>query len=483
VRKALAAGALTLGLGLSACSLAPDYQRPQSPVPPDLPVGGAYTPQEAEALPAVSYPEVLQDPRLLELVGLALANNRDLRIAAANIEQARALVRVTRSAQFPQVAIGASADYAARSGPDGQTYALRGGVSSWEVDFFGRLANATSAQRDIALATEASAQAVRIALVADIAAVWLTYAADRDLAAIALDTADNARRSVELTRARLDGGIAPRTDLRQAEQVLATAEGDLAQQRAALAEDVNLLQLLVGAPVELSLLPGGLAEIADSVATLPAGTSSDVLLRRPDVVEAEYLLRSANADIGVARAALFPSLSLTGLLGLASDALGSLVTGDAFSASAGAGVAQAIFDAGGRRAGVEVSVARRDAALAAYERAIQSAFREVADALATQGTIVERLDAARRNTAASQDAAGLTEARYLGGIDSFLANLDAQRSLYAARRQEVAITLIALQNRVEIYRVLGSDALLATAPPAVRPALTPELAPALAPSG
>jgi len=453
---------LSLALALGACSLAPDYEPPQSPVPPALPLGDAYRPQVEEALPSVSYPDVLWDQRLLELIALALENNRDLRIAAANIAEARALVRVTRSAQFPQVAIGASADYGARSGPDSQSYALRGGISSYEIDLFGSLANATQAQRELALATEASAQAVRIALVADIASVWLTYAADRDLRAIAQDTADNARRSVELTRARLDGGIAPRTDLRQAEQVLATAEGDLAQQTAALAEDVNLLQLLVGAPVEEALLPRGLAEITGVVATLPAGTRSEVLLRRPDVAEAEYVLRAANANIGVARAELFPRITLTGLLGLASDALGSLFTGGAFTLSGGASAAQTIFDAGGRRAAVEVSEARRDAALAGYERAIQVAFREVADALATQGTILDRLDAAQRNTLAAADTARLTEARYRGGVDSFLASLDAQRSLYSARRQEVAITLIALQNRVELYRVLGSDALLAT---------------------
>ena len=452
---------LALPLLLGACSLAPDYQRPGAPVPPALPAGEAYLPQVEEALPAVSYPDLLRDQRLLSLIDVALANNRDLRIAAANIAEARALVRVTRSAQFPQVAIGASGDYSARSGADGQSYALQGGISSWEVDLFGGLANATQAQRELALATEASAQAVRIALVADIASVWLTYAADQDLRTIAQDTAANALRSVELTRARLDGGIAPRTDLRQAEQVLALAETDLARQTAALAEDVNLLQLLLGAPIDPALLPGGLAEILNSIATLPAGTRSEVLLRRPDVVEAEYVLRAANANIGVARAELFPRLSLTGLLGLASDALGSVFTSGAFAASTGASATQVIFDAGARRANVEVSEARRDAAVAAYERAIQTAFREVADALATQGTILDQLDAVQRNTLAAQDTAELTEARYRGGVDSFLANLVAQRSLYTARRDEVAITLIALQNRVELYRVLGADAQLA----------------------
>ena len=267
-----------------------------------------------------------------------------------------------------------------------------------------------------------------------------------------------------MTQARLDGGISPRTDLRQAEQVLNTAEGDLARQTAALAQDVNLLQLLVGSPIDPALLPGGLAQIMQHIAILPAGTSSQVLLRRPDVVQAEYQLRAANADIGSARALLFPNITLTGLLGLASDALGALITGDAFGLSASAAASQSIFDAGGNRAFVAAAQARRDAAVAGYERAIQIAFREVADALATQGTIDAQLDAAARNTAATADTANLTEARYLGGVDSFLANLDAQRSFYTARRQEVAISLLALQNRIELYRVLGSDAALVQTP-------------------
>src|SRR5690606_37099275 len=259
--------------------------------------------------------------------------------------------------QFPEVGIDASADFQSREGPDGESYALRGGVTGFELDLFGRLANAREVERQRALATEAGARTVRLALVADLATAWAIYAADRDLLAIARDTAANARRAVELTQARLEGGIAPRTDLRQAEQVLATAEGDLAALTAAVAQDENLIRLLVGATVEPALLPAGLDEVAATVAAPPAGTDSAVLLRRPDIVEAEYRLRAANADIGVARAALFPRISLTGLLGLTSDALGSLLSGGAFGATAGADAAYTIFDAGGRRADVAISEA------------------------------------------------------------------------------------------------------------------------------
>lgn len=443
-------------LALGGCSMAPDYMRPEAPVPPAWPAGDAYLAQSEATLPTVSYRDIFADQRLQQLIAVALDNNRDLRVAAANLAEARAQVRVERAAQFPRLGVSASAEV----DDDGaENYALRGGISAFELDLFGRLANATEAERNRALATEADARTVRLGLVAAIASAWATYGADRDLLAIAEETARNARRSVELTQARLDGGIAPRTDLRQAEQVLATAEGDLARQTAALAEDENLLRLLLGAEVDRALLPESLADVVDAVNSLPAGVSSEVLLRRPDVVSAEYELLAANADIGVARAELFPRISLTGLFGVASDALGSLFTGGAFGATAGADATYNIFSGGAVRANVAVSEARRDAALARYELAIQSAFREVADALATQGTIGRQLNAAQANLDAAADTASLSEARYRGGVDSFLANLVAQRSLYSARRENVAVTLLAVQNRITLYRVLGADAL------------------------
>lgn len=450
-------------LALAGCAMTPAYERSAPPVPTSWPVGDVYLAQSEAALPEVTYRDVFRDARLQALIGEALANNRDVRVAAANLVAARARVRVVRSAQFPEVGADGSAGFQTGGGAtDRESYSLEGGISSFEIDLFGRLASATAAERERALATEAAVRTVRLGLVADLANAWATYAADRELLAIAADTAANARRAVELTRARLDGGIAPRTDLRQAEQVLSTAEGDLAEQTAAVAQDANLIRLLVGGEIDPALLPAGLADVFASVAALPAGTDSAVLLRRPDVMQAEYQLRAANADIGVARAELFPRISLTGLAGLASEALGSLLTGDAFSARIAGGVAYTIFDGGGRRANLAVSEAERDAALSAYEGAIQSAFREVADALAVQGTIGEQLRAARANSAASADAASLTEARYRGGVDSFLANLDAQRSLYGARQRETAVLLAGIRNRIELYRALGSDGALAS---------------------
>ena len=450
--------ALTAPFALAACSLAPRTELPSPPIPASWPVGDAYLAQSETALPVVSYRDIFRDPGLHSLIETALSNNRDLRVAAANVAAARAQARAARASQFPEIGVGGSVDHTDRANAKSETdYTASAGISGFELDLFGKLANASEAERNRALATEAGARTVRVGLVADLVDAWASYAADRDLLAIAQETAENARKSVRLTRARLEGGVAPRTDLRQAEQVLATAEGNVARQKTALAQDKNLIRLLVGSEFDRTLLPTGMAQVMDKVTALPAGTSSQVLLRRPDIVQAEYTLRAANADIGVARAALFPSISLTGLLGFASDALGGLFTSGAFSKSASANAVLTIFDAGKRSANVAASKADRDAALAGYEGTIQSAFREVADALADQGTIGDRLKAAGDYRAATADTAMLTEARYRGGVDSFLANLDAQRSLFAARQDEVGTQLELVRNRVTLYRVLGGD--------------------------
>jgi len=456
--------ALSFAALLSSCSMAPKYVRAEAPVPASWPAGDAYLAQSEASLPAVSYRDIFTDARLQTLVEQALVNNRDIRVAAANLAAARAQVRVVRSNQFPEVGVSANAnrDSGSSGRSESTSFSVSGGISSFEIDLFGRLASATEAQRQSALATEAVARTVRLGLVADLAQAWADHAADAELLRLALSTAASAQQTVKLSRARLEGGVANRTALRQAEQVLATAEADVATQTTALAQDRNLIALLVGAPVDAALLPVNLAEVAASIKVLGAGTSSDVLLRRPDVLSAEYRLRAANANIGAARAALFPRISLTGLLGLASGSLGALFEGDAFHNTVGAAVSYPIFSAGGARAGVEVSQAQRDAALGTYERAIQTAFREVADALARQGTLGEELRAVEARTAAATDTAELTTARYRGGIASSLENLDAQRTLYSAQRSLVGERLLLVSNRVRLYRVLGGDQLAAT---------------------
>lgn len=495
---------LLTATALSGCSLAPKYERPATPVPPSWPVGDAYLRQSEAALPTVRYSDIFRDARLQQLITQALANNRDLRVAAANIASTRAQYRIQRGSLFPQVDATGRYSYTERGSSGAGSQAVGGGTgtggtgtgtgtgtggvgngtggtggtvvtgangsgSAWsvnlgttafELDLFGRIRSLTGAALDRYFATEAAARATRLTLVGDIADAWLNYGADQSLLAIAQQTAASAERSVTLTRARLQGGISPRTDLRQAEQVLATAQADLALQKTAVAQDVNALQLLVGAPIDTALLPSSIEEAAPTVATLPAGLDSGILLRRPDVVQAEYLLRATNGQIGAARAALFPRISLTGLVGFASTALTSLFSGGSFNYSVAPSVSYPIFQAGAGIANVQYSQAQRDAALATYEKAIQTAFQETADALARQGTIDDQLGANRRFLNAASDTYRLTEASYRGGVTPFLNTLDAQRSLYSAQRTVVATQLTAASNRVTLYRVLGGDSLL-----------------------
>lgn len=461
---------------LAACSFEPHYVRPAAPVPPTWPAGDAYLRQSEAALPSVDYREVFKDPRLQKVIVQALQNNRDLRVAVADIEQARAQYRVQHADLFPEIDADAQASFRgggskrASTGGTGtgsggastasHTYTADVGTSAFELDLFGRVRSLSHAALDQYFASEAGARATRLTLVGEVATAWLTYAADKSLLKIAQDTAANAEQSVKLTRERVNGGIAPRTDLRQAQTVLDTAQSDVAQQTTLLAQDVNALQLLVGAPIDAALLPESIESVAGSLGEVPAGLESSILLRRPDVVEAEYQLRSANAQIGAARAELFPRITLTGLAGFASTALSSLFTGGAFNWSVSPSVSYPIFRAGAGRATVAASEAAKKAALATYEKAIQSAFRDVADALARRGTIDAQATADRNNVAHSLDNYQLSNARYLGGIDTYLNSLDAQRTLYSAQRNYVGTELAKATNLVDLYTALGGDATL-----------------------
>ncbi|WP_294190473.1 efflux transporter outer membrane subunit [uncultured Sphingomonas sp.] len=528
--------ALLTASALTACSLAPKYVRPDLPVPPSWPVGDAYLRQTEAPLPSVSYRDIFRDPRLQRIIDQALVNNRDLRVAVANIEATRAQYRIQRADLLPQLDATGSYSYR-RTGNSGvttgvpigtggnaggggtgagngsvgnggtgvgnggtgggnggtgnggtgggtggtsnfssnrSTFSAQLGVTAFEIDLFGRVRSLTSAALNRYFGQEAAARATRLTLVSDIANAWVTYGSDASLLKIAQDTATSAQRSVQLTRARLAGGVSPRSDVRQAEQVLETAQADLAQQRSLLAQDVNALQLLVGAPVDGSLLPASIDDAAKSLGELPAGLDSGILLRRPDVVQAEYSLRAANAEIGAARAQLFPRVALTAVVGFASTALRTLFTGGAFNYSVAPNVSYPIFRAGAGRAGVDYSKAQRDAALATYEGTIQTAFREVSDALARRGTITDQLAANQRFLNAAADTLQLANARYQGGIDTYLTSLDAQRSLYTAQRTVVQTQLTRASNLVTLYQTLGGDSQLeATAQGPVLPGSTP----------
>jgi multidrug efflux system outer membrane protein len=474
-----------LALLASGCTtMEPHYVRPSPAIPASWPVGDPYLAQAEAGLPVLTYQQIFQDRRLQTLISQALANSRNLMVAAANIAAAREQYNIQRAQLLPTVdasagvtlsgnrgssnsgsggASGSGSGSGSRSGVNAE-YSAGISVPSYEVDLFGRVRSLTHVELARYLATEAGARSTRLTLVADIANGWLNYASDESLLLIAEQTVASAQKSVALTRIRLQGGVAPRTDLAQAIEILATAQGDAARQRTAVAQDVNALQLLVGAPIDPKLLPGTIDEAFGTIAPVPAGLDSYVLLRRPDVIQAEYELRAANAQIGAARAALFPRITLTGLLGFASSALLKLFTGGAFGWSAGANAAYTIFQGGAGHANLRLSEAQRDAAVATYQQAVQTAFREVADALARRGTINDEIGARERNQAAAADNYTLTEARYREGIDPFLTVLVAQRSYYSAQQTMVQTKLTAAQNLVTIYQTIGGDASLQATP-------------------
>lgn len=436
---------------LAGCSFEPKYVRPVPAVAAALPGGGVV------AAP-VDRAAFFADPVLRGLIDRALANNQDLRATLANVEAARAQYRVQRANEVPLVTGGAGASVREGSATgQGSVFSVDVGTNAFELDLFGRVRSLSNAALDSYLASEAGARAVRLGLVGEVANAYLTLAADRALLAIARDTRDVAASSVRLTRARLAGGVAPRGDLRQAETVLAGAELDILDLTTRIAQDGNALERLVGGAVPETERPVDLASVEASVRAIAVPLQSSVLLRRPDVVEAEYRLRAAGARIGAARAAFFPRLSLTGIAGFASQALGALFTGGAFGANAGASASLPIFDGGANRGNLAFARANQDAALASYQAALQTAFRQTADVLARRATTAGTLDQAARLEAAARDAAFLADARYRGGVDSFLTSLDAQRSLYAARRTRTAAILVAAQNRLALWQVLGGD--------------------------
>ena len=339
-------------------------------------------------------------------------------------------------------------------------YSAQLGVTAFELDLFGKLHSLARASLQQYFATEAAARATRLTLVSDVADAYVTLASDRSLLAIAVATEVSAQRSVDLTRARLDGGVAPRTDVRQAESVLYQAKVDRANTTTLVAQDRNALELLVGAPVADADLPTGIAAVEKQIAAVPAGVDSRILLRRPDVVQAEFGLRAANARIGAARANFFPTISLTAAAGFASTALTALFTGGAFSWSVAPSATLPLFDGGANRGNLAYAKAQRDLAVGTYRKTVQTAFREVADALARRGTIDAQAAAQIAYEASATDADTLENARYQGGIDPYLNVLVTQRTLYSARQATAAAQLLRAQSLIALYRTLGGDQLL-----------------------
>ncbi|UZK68864.1 efflux transporter outer membrane subunit [Sphingomonas sp. S1-29] len=469
-----------MALPIAGCSLEPSYERPSPAVPGQFPVGGAYSALPVSGAQPVRYTDIFRDPRLQTIIGRALANNQNLQVALGNVRSARGQLRSARADLLPSFTGSAGASIArnrgAAQGFGGggsvtQIYNASAGLTAFEIDLFGRVRSTANAALNEYLATEAGMRAARLTLVGETASAYYTLATDRSLLAIAEDTLTSAQRSVELTRARLEGGIIGRTDLRQAETILQQARADRADLTAVVAQDRNALELLVGAPVTDAELPQSIETADPLLAELPAGLDSRILLARPDVVQAEYTLRAANARIGAARAQFFPSISLTGLVGFASNALGSLFTNSGFTYNGGADAGVPLFDGGFNRGNLETTQAQRDIAVAQYRLAIQTAFREVSDALARRGVIAEQYAAQLALQEAAADTFRLSDARYREGIDGFLTTLDAQRTLYGARRSLALTRLVRADNLVTLYRTLGGADLVPEA--SIAPPETP----------
>ena len=471
----LAGVALASGLLSGCATMAPQSVPGALPVPQAWPTGGAYLRQDQAGLPAYSWRDVFGDPRLQAVIARALTNNQDTRLAAANVAAARATYRIQRAAQLPELDAGSSVTHndgarlgtpgassgssASGSGGGGATNSLAAetGVSGYELDLFGRLRSLTGAAQDRYFSSVSAERASKLAVVSEVADAWVAYAKDTTLLTVARQTAASAGESYRIAGRRLTGGIAPRSDVRQAEIVLRIAESDIANQTTLLAQDANALRLLAGAEVAPGELPTSVVDAGAQLAEVPAGLDSTTLLRRPDVMEAEFNLRAADAQIGAARAALFPKITLTGLLGLASSTLGALFTGGAFAWSAGAAASYPIFRGGGARQNVRLTEAQRDAALASYRKTIEVAFQDVADTLARRGTIDAQLAALTAGRAAAADNLQLADLRYRGGIDTYLAELTARQSLYSAEKALAAARAVKATNLVALYRSLGGE--------------------------
>jgi len=459
--------AIVVPLTLTACmSMAPRYERPAPPVADTWPSGAAYAPSQGSELTAAEIPwrEFIKDDKLRQVIDQALANNRDLRITLANIQSARAQYRIQRSDLSPKVngdvsatrSKSLSAASAASGNPvESEFYTASVGLSAFEIDLFGRVRSLSNAALESYLATAEAGRATRISLIAETASAYLTLAADNSQLLLSRRTLQSAQRSMDVTRKRLEAGVASRLDVRQAETIYQQARADLATTTAFIAQDRNALELLAGSHIPDALLPVELPTDQVWLADVPAGLSSSVLLERPDVLQAEHQLKSANANIGAARAAFFPQLSLTASTGLASTELSNLFSDGASIWSVGPSLVLPIFNAGANVANLDYARAQRELYLSQYELAIQTAFREVADALATRGTIQEQLDAQAALVDAAADSYQLAEARYTKGVDTFLNALDAQRTLYNAEKSLVSARLTANANVVTLYRVLG----------------------------
>ncbi|WP_081253114.1 efflux transporter outer membrane subunit [Pseudomonas yamanorum] len=452
---------LMLGVAcvLGGCSLIPDYQRPEAPTPAQYPVYNADKVGPSAAGP--DWQQLFRDPVMRQLIGQALVNNRDLRVAALNVEAFQAQYRIQRADLFPAVsATGAENRQKVPRRATGtgksaitSTYSATLGVSAYELDFFGRVRSLSEQAMLQYLATEEARRSAQLSLVANVANAYLTWRADQELLALAQQTLASDEHSLRLTSRSKTAGKASSIDVIQAQTSVESTRASIARYQRQVAQDLNSLALLVGGPVPDSLPAQPLS--ADLVARVPAGLPSDLLQRRPDIVQAEYQLQAANANIGAARAAFFPSVTLTANAGTSSKDLSGLFQGGSGSWAFQPQINLPIFNAGSLRASLDYAKIQKNIFVAQYEKSIQTAFQEVSNGLAARQTYNEQLTAQRDFVRANQKYYDLAQHRYRSGVDSNLVFLDAQRSLFSSQQALIVDRLAQLVAEVNLYTALG----------------------------
>ncbi len=463
--RSLALSAMASAVLAGCVNLAPEYTAPASPVPQALPSSGVEAPTPID----VGWRSFFVEPRLRGTIELALANNRDLRVAALNIERARAQYGIARAGLFPTVEAGASGSRSRTPGSlstsgearIGSQYSADLGLTSYEIDLFGRVRNLGESALQSYFQTEETRRSTQISLVASVATAWLQLAADEQRLLLARNTLESQRKSFDLVERSHQLGAQSGLALAQARSTVDAARADAAAFDSQVEQDRNALALLVGAMPPADLLPAAPASDTAAPATAaqllvpPPGLPSSVLQRRPDVRAAEHALRASNADIGAARAAFFPRIALTASAGTASSTLSGLFAGGSKAWSFAPSISVPIFDGGANRANLRVAEAQQKIQIATYEKTVQTAFREVADALAERRTLAERLDAQRSLLDATSRSFELSQSLFRSGASSYLDVLDAQRAFYAAQQTLIGLQLTEQTNRLTIYKTLG----------------------------
>ncbi len=462
---------LAITLALSGCLRRQTYSRPDMPVPRAWPASATTQPDSTGAPSAAgtTWQVYFADAKLQSVIELALANNRDLRSAALNVEKVQAMYRIQRAQQFPTV--GASATGNIYRLPESMVisgitveesiniaqYNINGGITSWELDLFGRIRSLKTAALERFVASQQARSATQVALVAAVANSYVILGADRESLRVARATFDAQQSSLDLIQQIRDAGIASDLEVNQARSQVEAARADIVRYSAQVDLDENALNLLAGAPVAADLLPEKLAS-DDYLQDVAPGVPSEVLLRRPDILMAEHQLVATYANIDAARAAYFPRIALTANAGVLSSSLDNLFRGSAGTWTFAPAIGLPIFDYGTRKANVKIAQVDRDLALASYEKSIQSAFREVSDSLTLRSRLKEQIEAQQSLVKSLEATYQLSDTRYKSGIDSYLSVLVAQRSLYAAQQGLVSLRAARLGNLVTLYKVLGGGA-------------------------